>query len=101
MIEFLLPTDKILSYRQLCRLINELSGLHNLNFQHLPYLESVTKEKGYYFEVAGKIHIEPMGIYSNSIKSLDDLKDGDKIGIPNNPSNEYRALKLLEDNAYD
>lgn len=67
-------------------------------FQHLPYLESVAKEKGYDFEVAGKIHIEPMGIYSNSIKSLDDLKDGDKIGIPNNPSNEYRALKLLEDN---
>ena len=67
-------------------------------FQHLPYLESVAKEKGYDFEVAGKIHIEPMGIYSNSIKSLDDLRDGDKIGIPNNPSNEYRALKLLEDN---
>ena len=67
-------------------------------FQHLPYLESVSKEKGYDFAVAGKIHIEPMGFYSNSIKSIDELKDGDKIGIPNNPSNEYRALKLLEDN---
>ncbi len=67
-------------------------------FQHLPYLESVAKEKGYDFKVAGKIHIEPIGFYSNSIKSLDELKDGDKIGIPNNPSNEYRALKLLEDN---
>ena len=67
-------------------------------FQHLPYLESVAKEKGYDFEVAGKIHIEPIGFYSNKIKSIDDLKDGDTIGIPNNPSNEYRALALLEKN---
>jgi len=67
-------------------------------FQHVPYLESVSKEKGYNFEVAGKIHIEPIGLYSNRIKSLNDLKDGDKIGIPNNPSNEYRALALLEKN---
>ncbi|MDR3595717.1 MetQ/NlpA family ABC transporter substrate-binding protein [Clostridium sp.] len=67
-------------------------------FQHVPYLESVSKEKGYNFEVAGKIHIEPIGLYSNKIKSINDLKDGDKIGIPNNPSNEYRALVLLEKN---
>lgn len=67
-------------------------------FQHLPYLESVSKEKGYDFEVAGKVHIEPIGLYSNKIKSIDDLKDGDKIGIPNNPSNEYRALAFLEKN---
>lgn len=67
-------------------------------FQHLPYLESVSKEKGYDFEVAGKVHIEPIGLYSNNIKSINDLKDGDKIGIPNNPSNEYRALALLEKN---
>ena len=67
-------------------------------FQHIPYLESVSKEKGYDFKWAGKIHIEPIGLYSNSISSLDDLKDGDKIGVPNNSSNEYRALKLLEDN---
>lgn len=67
-------------------------------FQHLPYLESVAKEKGYDFTVAGKIHIEPIGFYSNKIKSLNDLKEGDKIGIPNNSSNEYRALKLLEKN---
>lgn len=65
-------------------------------FQHTPYLESVSKEKGYDFEVAGKIHIEPIGFYSNTIKSISELKNGDKIGIPNNPSNEFRALKLLE-----
>lgn len=67
-------------------------------FQHKPYLDSVSKEKGYKFKVACKVHIEPMGFYSNTIKSLDKLKKGDKIGIPNDSSNEYRALKLLEDN---
>lgn len=67
-------------------------------FQHLPYLESVANEKGYDFKVVGKIHIEPIGLYSNKITSIDELKDGDTIGIPNNPSNEYRALKLLEGN---
>jgi D-methionine transport system substrate-binding protein len=65
-------------------------------FQHVPYLESVEKEKGYKFAVAGKIHVEPIGFYSQKIKSIDDLKDGAKIGIPNNPSNEYRALVLLQ-----
>jgi D-methionine transport system substrate-binding protein len=65
-------------------------------FQHLPYLESVAKEKGYDFAVAGKVHVEPIGFYSNKIKSKDELKSGSKIAIPNNPSNEYRALKLLE-----
>lgn len=67
-------------------------------FQHKPYLDSVSKEKGYKFSVACKVHIEPMGFYSNNIKSLNELKKGDKIGIPNDSSNEYRALKLLEDN---
>ncbi|WP_368488573.1 MetQ/NlpA family ABC transporter substrate-binding protein [Clostridium sp. BJN0013] len=65
-------------------------------FQHVPYLESVTKEKGYNFAVAGKVHVEPIGFYSDKIKSKDELKDGAKIAIPNNPSNEYRALALLE-----
>jgi len=65
-------------------------------FQHVPYLDSVVKEKGYKFTVAGKVHIEPIGFYSEKIKSIGDLKDGAKIGIPNNPSNEYRALALLE-----
>ena len=67
-------------------------------FQIVPYLNSVSKEKGYEFEVAGKVHIEPMGLYSNKIKSIEDLKDGDTIGIPNNPANEYRALSLLDKN---
>lgn len=65
-------------------------------FQHVPYLEAVAKEKGYQFAIAGKIHIEPLGFYSKKLKSLDDLKPGAKIAVPNNPSNEYRALALLE-----
>ena len=65
-------------------------------FQHVPYLNSVVKEKGYKFAVVGKVHIEPIGFYSQKIKSLDELKSGATIGIPNNPSNEYRALALLE-----
>lgn len=65
-------------------------------FQHVPYLDSVVKEKGYQFSVAGAIHVEPLGFYSQKLKSPADLKTGAKIAIPNNPSNEYRALALLE-----
>lgn len=65
-------------------------------FQHVPYLESVSKEKGYKFVNAGNIHVEPIGFYSAKHKSAAQLPNGAKIGIPNNPSNEYRALVLLE-----
>ncbi len=67
-------------------------------FQHVPYLESVSKEKGYQFAVVGKIHVEPIGFYSTKIKSKSQLKNGAKIAIPNNPSNEFRALVLLQAN---
>lgn len=67
-------------------------------FQHVPYLDSVSKEKGYKFKVAGKIHVEPIGFYSQKIKSKDELKEGSKIAVPNNASNEYRALVLLQAN---
>lgn len=65
-------------------------------FQHVPYLESVAKEKGYNFAVAGKVHVEPIGFYSSKLKSKDEIKEGAQIAIPNNPSNEYRALVLLQ-----
>jgi D-methionine transport system substrate-binding protein len=65
-------------------------------FQHVPYLNAVSREKGYSFTVAGAIHVEPIGFYSTRIKSKDQLKTGATIGIPNNPSNEYRALVLLQ-----
>lgn len=67
-------------------------------FQHVPYLDSVVKEKGYKFTVVAKVHVEPIGLYSNKIKAISELKDGAKIAIPNNPSNEYRALALLQQN---
>lgn len=65
-------------------------------FQHVPYLNSVAKEKGYDFAVAGKVHVEPIGFYSSKLKSKEDIKDDATIAIPNNPSNEYRALVLLQ-----
>lgn len=65
-------------------------------FQHVPYLDSVSKEKGYKFVSIGKVHVEPIGFYSQKIKSIDELKAGSTIAIPNNPSNEFRALALLE-----
>jgi len=67
-------------------------------FQHVPYLDSVAKEKGYKFTVAAKVHVEPIGFYSLKYKSQDELPAGAQIGIPNDPSNEYRALVLLEQN---
>jgi D-methionine transport system substrate-binding protein len=67
-------------------------------FQHVPYLNSVSKEKGYKFAVVAKVHVEPIGFYSQKIKSKDELKAGSTIAIPNNPSNEYRALVLLQVN---
>lgn len=65
-------------------------------FQHVPYLDSVKEEKGYDFVVTTKVHVEPIGFYSSKHKSKDELPEGAKIGIPNNPSNEYRALVLLQ-----
>lgn len=67
-------------------------------FQHIPYYESVAKEKGYNFVVTAKVHVEPIGFYSQKIKTKDDLKEGSRIAIPNNPSNEYRSLVLLQAN---
>ena len=65
-------------------------------FQHVPYLNAVAREKGYSFTVAGAIHVEPIGFYSSKVQSKGQLKNGASIGIPNNPSNEYRALVLLQ-----
>ncbi len=67
-------------------------------FQHVPYLESVAAEKGYEFSVLANVHVEPIGLYSEKIKTIEELKDGALIAIPDNPSNEYRALVLLEAN---
>lgn len=67
-------------------------------FQHLPYLESFNKERGLDLISAAKVHVEPLGLYSKKIKSIDELKDGSTITIPNDPTNEGRALILLDAN---
>jgi D-methionine transport system substrate-binding protein len=64
-------------------------------FQHTPYLNEQNSSKGYHLVSVGAIHLEPMGLYSKKVKSLDELKDGATIAVPNDPSNEARALKLL------
>lgn len=65
-------------------------------FQHLPYLESFNSEHGTHLASAGGIHIEPITLYSNFVDSIDDLKVGSTIAIPNDPTNEGRSLLLLQ-----
>ena len=67
-------------------------------FQHIPYLESFNEEKGTHLVNAGGIHYEPFGIYPGTKSSLDDIEDGDTIAVPNDTTNEARALLLLQDN---
>ena len=67
-------------------------------FQHIPYLESFNEEKGTHLVNAGGIHYEPFGIYPGTRKSLDELEEGDTIAVPNDTTNEARALLLLEAN---
>lgn len=75
------------------------SGDFNANyFQHIPYLESFNEEKGTHLVNAGGIHYEPFGIYPGTKASLNELADGDSIAVPNDTTNEARALLLLQDN---
>ena len=75
------------------------SGEFDANyFQHIPYLESFNEEKGTHLVNAGGIHYEPFGIYPGTKTALSDLTDGDVIAVPNDTTNEARALLLLQDN---
>ena len=65
-------------------------------FQHLPYLEEFNETRGTHLVSVAGVHIEPMGIYAGKTASLDELADSAVIGIPNDPTNEGRALLLLE-----
>ena len=67
-------------------------------FQYVPYMEQFNKEKGTKLVDAGDIHYEPFGIYPGTKKSLDEIADGDEIAVPNDTTNEARALLLLQDN---
>ena len=65
-------------------------------YQHEPFLLNFNKQKGANLVVAGNAVVQPMGLYSNKLHSLDDIKSGTTIAIPNDPSNGGRALVLLE-----
>ena len=67
-------------------------------FAHVPYLNNNNAEKGTHQVVAGKVHYEPFGIYPGTKSDLADLEDGDVIFVPNDGTNETRALLLLQDN---
>ena len=75
------------------------SGEFDANYvEHLPYLKSFNKEQGTHLVDAGDIHYEPFGIYPGTKSKLEDVADGDRIAIPNDTTNEARALLLLQYN---
>lgn len=65
-------------------------------FQHGPYLEQFNAERGTKLVSAGAIHYEPFGIYAGKTASLEELAEGAKVAVPNDATNEARALLLLE-----
>ena len=64
-------------------------------YQTVPYLENAEKQFGYDFEAGAGIHLEPLGVFSQKHKSLDELPNGGTIGIISDTSNQERALRLL------
>ena len=79
-------------------LVVESGELDANYFQHIPYLESFNEENKTHLVNAGGIHYEPFGIYAGTRASLEELQEGDAIAIPNDTTNEARALLLLQDN---
>lgn len=65
-------------------------------FQHIAYLNETNKSKNTDLTYTATVHLEPLGVFSKKIDDLKDLKDGAKVQVPNDPSNETRALRLLE-----
>ncbi|GLB47500.1 lipoprotein [Philodulcilactobacillus myokoensis] len=78
---------------------NESLSNHQLDlnaFQHYAFLGQEEKTKHYHFKVIGQSYLSPLNIYSKRIKNVSQIKDGDKIAIPNDSTNAGRALKVLE-----
>jgi len=65
-------------------------------FQHVPYMDSFNKERNYHLVSVVGVHVEPLALYSKKYKSLADLPAGATVAIPNDPTNEGRALLLLQ-----
>lgn len=66
-------------------------------FQHLPFFTTQVEELGYDLDHYEGVHIEPIGLYSADLGSVDEITEGMTIGVPNDPSNQGRALFLLQD----
>ncbi len=67
-------------------------------FQHVPYMEDQSKQRGINMVAVTSVHIEPLGIYSNKLKSVQELRDQAVVAIPNDATNGGRALQLLAAN---
>jgi D-methionine transport system substrate-binding protein len=67
-------------------------------FQHQPYLTDFNKTHGTTIVPVETVHLEPLGVYSKKVKKVGDLADGAQVAVPNDATNEGRALKLLADN---
>jgi D-methionine transport system substrate-binding protein len=67
-------------------------------FQHVPYLTDFNKTHGTDIVPVEAVHLEPLGVYSKKVKHLADLPDGAQVAVPNDATNEGRALQLLADN---
>lgn len=65
-------------------------------FQHITYLKNFNEEQGTHLVSVGGVHFEPFGLYAGAKSSLDDIADGDKVAVPNDVTNEARALLLLQ-----
>ena len=91
---------KIVEYEDYVQPINvvEQGEIDANYFAHIPYINNFNQENNTNQIVVAKVHYEPFGIYPGKKTSLSDLEDGDEIIIPNDGSNETRALLLLQDN---
>lgn len=78
-------------------LVTESGEVDANYFQHKPYLDNFNKEKGTHLVSAEGIHFEPFGLYPGKTKELKDLQDGATVAVPNDATNEARALLLLQD----
>ncbi|MGN5630996.1 MetQ/NlpA family ABC transporter substrate-binding protein [Streptomyces sp. AC154] len=67
-------------------------------FQHQPYLDDFNKKNNTHLVSVGTVHLEPLGLYSHKVKDLDGIKSGQTIAVPNDTTNEGRALQLLAEN---
>lgn len=105
-LEFVAPFMEELGYKLDIRTFNdyvlpnqvvESGEMEGNYFQHTAYMNTFNAENGTHIAAAIPVHFEPMGVFKGKADSLEALKDGATVGVPNDTSNEYRALSLLQD----